>query len=207
MCLIGGSSLASPPTPPPSGTLIELPPCGLSSCSFWSQQAAVVNWSVMGSAAGKVRRSALLMHSPCQNLYTTHLETFQHLSGVRPASGLREMLNASQPFSSLSAEVILNCKVWLTFLWSRWFITYKNLPLSCNRCNKWECWFIVHCYIHCYGTAVQMNTPMKSIFFTLTTFIFTLFFISHGRYRASTLGVISVCHGPRFKSSWFAVLI
>lgn len=55
---------APPPTPPLSGTFIELPPCGLSSCSFWSQHAAVVNWSVMDSTAGKVRQSALLMHSP-----------------------------------------------------------------------------------------------------------------------------------------------
>lgn len=101
--------------PPLSGTLIELPPCGASSCSFWSQRAAVVNWSVMDSTAGKVRQSALLMHSPCQNLYTTHLETLLRLSGVIPVWGCGEVFHVSQSFYFLSAEVRGNSRVVLPF--------------------------------------------------------------------------------------------
>lgn len=63
-CVWLGDQVLCPPTPHLSGTFIELPPCGLSSCSFWVQQAAVINWSVMDSTAGKVRRNALLMRTP-----------------------------------------------------------------------------------------------------------------------------------------------
>lgn len=96
---------------PLSGSLIELPPCGPSSCSFWSQQATVVNWSVMGSTAGKVRQSALLMHSPCQNLYTTHLATFQLLSWAGAVSGSQEALRQSSHFISSDA-VLSNSPGW-----------------------------------------------------------------------------------------------